>query len=165
MPGHDQVPACPAPFSLELFRQGLERRRSRPLRLIPARTAPDCSGLWTGTTDADCIFYAQDTTPLHQWHIVGHEAGHMLFGHKGTPVDGDEFTRLMFPNLDPALVRLTLARSACTGTEEQEAETFASLLLERIRFPPRAPGLPPAQATLLSRAEAAFTLAPPGTGT
>ena len=35
----------------------------------------------------------------------------MVFDHQGTKADGDELARLMFPNLSPALVRSSLARS------------------------------------------------------
>jgi hypothetical protein len=41
-----------------------------------------------------------------------------------------------------------------------EAETFASLLLDHASFPSPAPGLLPGQAEMLTRVEAAFALAP-----
>jgi hypothetical protein len=50
-----------------------------------------------------------------------------------------------------------LARSAYTDLEEQEAETFASLLLDHIKAPPPpAPPMRPEQAELLLRVEHAF---------
>lgn len=108
-------------------------------------------------SDADCIFYEQDTTQLHQLHIIGHESGHMLFGHRGLPISEGEFAHLLFPDLAPELTSSFLARSAYTDTEEEEAETFASLLLDHIKPAPRAPHLPPHQADLLHRVEGAFT--------
>jgi hypothetical protein len=152
----------PAPFDLERFRANIERHRGRRLRLHAIPTKPDCSGLWIATRDADHIYYASDTTPLHQWHIIGHEAGHMLFGHQGASSGEEDLARLLFPSLDPAMVRAILARSAYTDTEEEEAETFASVLLERARQPRRRPSLPPAQAELLSRVEGAFGTSPRG---
>jgi hypothetical protein len=147
----------PSPFGLEKFRANTERHRGRPLLLIPTNTTADCSGLWIGTTEGDYIFYERNTTPLHQWHIVGHEIGHMLFGHRGTPISDDEFARLLFPNLDPDLVQSALARSAYTDTEEEEAETFATLLLDHIHRLPHPPDLPPGKAEVLTRLEGAFT--------
>jgi hypothetical protein len=147
----------PRPFSLEQFRARLEHQRQRPLQLIPTRTRPDCTGLWIAMADADYIFYEQDTTPLHQWHIVGHETGHMIFDHHGSPITDEEFTRLLFPSLDATLIRSVLGRSAYTDAEEQEAETFASILLDHIKAPPpQAPPMRPEQAELLLRVEHAF---------
>jgi hypothetical protein len=146
----------PRPFDLERFRENLERHRGRPLLMIPAKTPPDCSGLWIGTRDADYILYERATTSLHQWHIVAHESGHMLLGHGGIPIADEEFARLLFPDLDPELVRSTLARSAYTDAKEREAETFATLLLHQVTVQ-QPPGLPPGQEQLLSRVEGAFT--------
>jgi hypothetical protein len=42
------------------------------LALVPAAIATSCSGMWVGTDEADFIFYARDTTPVHQRHIVVH---------------------------------------------------------------------------------------------
>jgi hypothetical protein len=154
----------PEPFDLERFRVSLERHRGRPLLLLPAAIAADCSGMWAGTEEADFIFYAQDTTPVHQRHIVAHEIGHMAFDHRGTKVDGDQLARLLFPDLSPALVRSSLARSAYSDDEECEAETFASVLLGRARARPGASGLRPGEAELLQRIEGAFAPARPGYG-
>jgi hypothetical protein len=151
----------PEPFTLERFREGLERHRGRRLMLVPTPTATNCSGVWVGTEEADYIFYARDTTLLHQWHIVAHETGHMVLGHQGAPIRDDEFARMLFPHLSPDLVRSALARAGYSDPEEREAETFASLLLDRVSAPVPAPGLAPGQAQLLSRIEGAFTTARP----
>jgi hypothetical protein len=86
----------------------------------------------------------------------------MSFDHQGTKIDGDELARLLFPNLGPALVRSSLARTAYSDAEEREAETFASVLLGRARNRPAGPGLQPAEAELLQRVEGAFTPGRPG---
>jgi hypothetical protein len=145
----------PRPFDLESFRQALEHHRNRPLSFIPSRTTPECSGVWLVVQDADYIFYERDTTTLHQWHIIGHETGHMIFGHQQPLSDDDQLTRLLFPDLSPDLVRSMLQRSAYSCAEEREAETFASLLLERIAsdFQPPAPE---ETAAALYRVEGAF---------
>ena len=155
----DMIKALPVPdpFDLEQFRVNLEHQRHRTLKLIPTQTKPDCSGVWIAMSDADCIFYERDTTQLHQLHIIGHESGHMIFGHRGLPISDSEFARLLFPDLPPELVSSFLARSAYTDTEEEEAETFASLLLDHIKPAPPPPQLPASQAALLHRVEGAFT--------
>jgi hypothetical protein len=126
----------------------LEDHRGRPLLLMPGATATGCSGMWIGTDAADYIFYAPDTTPVHQRHIVAHEIGHMAFGHQGSRADGDELARLLFPDLSPALVRsfLTrsvLARSVYSGNEEREAGNVR-LRSPRPREAPNGHGQPPA---------------------
>jgi hypothetical protein len=145
----------PDPFDLEQFRINLENHRKRGLQLIPAQTPPACSGMWIPLADTDCIFYERATTRPHQVHIIAHETGHMVFGHRGEPLGDSELARLLFPDLDPDTVRSALARSGYTDIEEQEAETFASLLLDRIKAPSTS-DLPPEKADLLRRVEAAF---------
>jgi hypothetical protein len=154
----------PEPFDLEQFRVNLEGHRGRPLLLLPAETGTECSGMWVGTEDADYIFYAQDTTPVHQRHIVVHEIGHMAFDHQGSRLGGDELARLLFPNLNPALVQSFLARSVYSDDEECEAETFASVLLGRVKAQQGVPGLRPGEAELLQRIAGAFSPAQPGYG-
>jgi hypothetical protein len=150
--------SIPSPFGLEPFRECLERHRGRPVELILRAMPTGCSGLWLGDDgDADYILCERRTTPLHQLHIVSHETGHMLFGHRGSAVS-TEFARLLFPGLNPEFVQAFLARSVYTEEEEQEAETFASLLLEYAARLPPASGLAPDQAALLGKLEGAFTI-------
>lgn len=51
----------------------------------------------------------------------------------GIPLASGDMVQLFFPDLDPAIVAATLARSVSSAiyspTEEVEAETFATLLL------------------------------------
>jgi hypothetical protein len=154
----------PKPFDLEQFRANLERHRGRPLLLLPDAIATDCSGIWIGAEHADFIFYARDTTVVHQRHIIVHEIGHMAFGHQGARVDGGELALSLFPDLSPDLVRSALARTAYSEYEEREAETFASVLLRRAHLQPAAPELRPDDAEALQRVAGAFSLTQPGYG-
>jgi hypothetical protein len=52
----------------------------------------------------------------------------MLLGH-GAGGNRRGLGRLLAPDVDPALARLVLGRSAYTTAEEQEAEPVASLIL------------------------------------
>ncbi|SRR5216683_1474488 len=148
----------PRPFDLAKFRTELERVRRRAVELVPTTTRPNAPcGLWISMAGADYIFYDDGTEPLHQLHIICHEAGHMLFGHHGSPWNGGEITRLLMPSLDPALVHSMLGRTAYTDAEEREAETFASMILERIIPPPRPrPPMAPEAAEVLDRVESVF---------
>lgn len=83
------------------------------------------------TDTTDYIFYAQDTTPLHQWHIVAHEVGHLLRGHAHASALEDAVARVLMPDLPIDLVRRVLGRSVYDDAEEREAELIAYAILRR----------------------------------
>lgn len=133
------------------------KRQGKPIHLIPESlpTNSPC-GLVVRTEAFDAIFYEQHTTPLHQEHIIGHELGHVLCGHETMPVIDADDSRLLLPDLDPALVQAVLGRTNYTAVEEREAEMIASLILRRSAVrrrgvPARAPA--PGVSPLLSRVE------------
>jgi hypothetical protein len=132
----DSLP-IPHPFDADVFRAALEIRRNRRLVLTAATLPPGCTGLWAASQSADYIFYGQDATPAEQLKAIGHEIGHMTLDHCGTQVSASEFARLLFPHLDPHKVTAALALVSVAAryseAEEAEAETFASVFLERIR--------------------------------
>jgi hypothetical protein len=102
------------------------------IRLRPFRPGADMPcGFWIGTAEADHVYYETATTPFHQTHIVMHEIAHMLLGHRGRMSTWRGAARLLAPDLDPALILLILGRGAYGATEEQEAETLASLILQQ----------------------------------
>jgi hypothetical protein len=127
----------PRPFDVDVFRAALETRRSRRLVLTAASLPPGCTGLWAASQSVDYIFYRRGTTPAEQLRAISHEIGHMTLGHRGTQVSASEFARLLFPHLNPHKVAAALALvpvvARYSESEEAEAETFASLLIERIR--------------------------------
>ena len=64
----------------------------------------------------------------------------MLLGHGGSKGTGRDLADLLAPDVNPALVRLVLGRSAYTTAEERDAETLASLILGQASdFPPQLP--------------------------
>ncbi|MFF4673991.1 hypothetical protein ACFY1C_29820 [Streptomyces sp. NPDC001279] len=67
------------PLDVEELCQALSRRRGRPLylRAVPL-PVPGASGMWVEYDDYDVILYQQETTRLHQEHIILHEVGHIL---------------------------------------------------------------------------------------
>lgn len=122
----------PVPFDLGLFVAWLQRRRGRGIRLCPFRSGADMPcGFWVSTAEADCIYYEMATSPFHQTHIVMHEFAHMLLDHRRRTPTWQGIARLLAPDLDPALIRLILGRGTYGAREEEEAETLASLILQR----------------------------------
>jgi hypothetical protein len=123
---------------LELCRK-LGDQRGRPIRLIAHRIAvPGPFGAWITTGKADYIVYQQDTSKAHQRHIILHEVGHMLAGHRTTAED-DSLVALLtppgdlrerHPGLEPESVRRALQRTSYDTDHEREAETVATIILE-----------------------------------
>lgn len=121
----------PNPFHLGEFLERLAARRQRMIYLHPFESGLGVPcGLWIGTAKADHIFHEQRTTPWHQTQIAMHEIAHMVLGHGSGPQVPDGLTRLLAPDVDPALVRILLDHgSSYCMAEEQEAEALASFIL------------------------------------
>lgn len=150
--------ALPARFDASGLCQTLAQRRGRPIVLRPVTSRAGPCGVWVASPSADFIFYEQDTSPLHQQHIILHEASHLLCDHYAAPVAESELRRLLFPDLHPTMVHSVLRRTTYSAEEEQEAEVLASLLLERISAdsPPASWPPDPEAAALLARLEASL---------
>lgn len=125
----------PAPWDLQVFLQALGEQRDRPILLHPiagSRTTDTPTGLWLPTFEADHIFYEHQTSKPHQDHIVCHEVGHMVLRHQPDPANpGHYLRRKVFQHLDTELVDLVRARTSYQLVEEQEAETVATLILDK----------------------------------
>ncbi|MFC4018965.1 hypothetical protein ACFOW4_13570 [Micromonospora sp. GCM10011542] len=124
----------PEPFDIQRLCDLLGERRGRPIHLVPIKLpAHTVCGMCVPTGEFDAIFFEQDTSPLHQLLIIGHELGHLLAGHRATQVLDPDASRLLLPDLDPQLVQRSLGRSNYAAVEEREAEMIGSLLLRRAR--------------------------------
>jgi hypothetical protein len=121
----------PTPFDVRAFCDAVGDRRGRPVRLCPLASQAGPGGLWAAGARVDYIFYERSTSPLHQEHIILHEVSHLLCGHQPALVSDEERSRLLFPDLDSAMVKRILARTAYPDEEEREAELLASLILQR----------------------------------
>jgi hypothetical protein len=120
----------PVPFDLRAFCNAVARRRGRSIVLCPVAGQAGPCGLWVALPTADFIFYERDTGPLHQQHIILHEVGHLLCNHKAA-ISEAEALGLLLPDVPKQLVRDVLQRGAYSAEQDQEAEMFASLILER----------------------------------
>jgi hypothetical protein len=123
----------PKPFDFEAFVRTIGSRRGRRIELIPVEAQPgNPCGLLVSTDRCDYIFYAANTTPLHQLHIQCHELAHLLRGHGGTSALDTEAAALLMPSLPASLIERVLGRTAYSTENEQDAELLASLIMRRI---------------------------------
>jgi len=120
------------------FCRSLAIHRDRPiyLRSIAGWVGP--CGLWVAGEDADIIFYEEQTSPLHQDHIILHEASHLLCDHVSAEVPEAALPHILFPDLRPDAVWRVLQRATYGAHQEQEAEILASLIRERLAVDPPA---------------------------
>lgn len=115
-------------------------RSGRPVRLAPRRMrVGEPSGFVERLADADVIHFEQETSGLHQAHIVCHELAHLLCGHLAeAPLPGEDTASVELPTLTPEMVRLVLGRSHYDDTAEEEAEVLGAELLRILVLAPGA---------------------------
>lgn len=121
----------PVPLDVGEMCRRVATRRGRELKLFPQDTARDGlpSGLWADMPDRDELYYDAGTSPAHQDLIVLHELGHILFDHY--PAGGlAAVIAAANPEVAGAAHRM-LCRGEYGEQEELEAETFATLVVER----------------------------------
>ncbi|MEV7004666.1 hypothetical protein AB0N62_44895 [Streptomyces sp. NPDC093982] len=121
----------PHPFGIEVFCERIAAQRGRPLHLhsVPGVSGTDAPcGVWIATENADHIFHEAATSPLHQDHIILHEIGHMLLGHRSI-LDGVQTAGSgLFPDIDPVTVVSLLTRASYGTEDERDAERLAGLI-------------------------------------
>lgn len=147
----------PASLDARSLGEALAACRGRPLLLQPVSNGAGPHGVWVAGPTVDVIFYEQETSPMHQEHIILHELCHLLCDHRPTPVSDTDYARLLFPDLHPGTVQHLLQRAGYSTDQEREAELLASLILERsVGTPPSTASAPSAEAELVVRLEAAL---------
>jgi hypothetical protein len=150
----------PTPSDITTLIQFLSRRRGRPIHLIPmALGAAQPSGMSLILPAMDVVVYEAETGRTHQEHIIAHELAHIMCGHAGTASVEDEVARLLFPDLDPGLVRDMLNRADYGDEHELEAEIMASVILRRMNTRPERAGPTPSAEVqeVLDRLEKSFS--------
>ncbi|MFC4518311.1 hypothetical protein [Streptomyces ehimensis] len=124
--------ALPTPCDIAELCARLSDQRGRPIRLVPiAMQAEQPCGLWVASDAVDFVLFEAKTTRPHQDHIIAHELAHIICDHRGITFLADSAIRLIFPDLNPELVRDVLPRSNYSDLQEREAEIMASLILTR----------------------------------
>lgn len=122
----------PHPFRIESFIDALIERRKRRIELVGMTVDQDTPcGIFVGTPEVDYIFYASNTTSLHQEHIITHEVAHILCEHRGMSVVGELVAPLVLRTLSSKLVTRVLGRTVYSDLDEAEAEMLASVILVR----------------------------------
>lgn len=100
----------------------LGEHRGKPIRLIPwALPVPGPFGLWMSRPHEECVFYQEETSRVHQDHIILHELGHILADHG----DGEDLSEL-----GPDFVAKGFRRTCYTEDYEREAELVATIIQE-----------------------------------
>ena len=148
--------SLPDPFDVAEFVSALAARRGRPIEMVPVTAKPNLPcGLLLTTAGADYILYSADTTPLHQQHILLHEAAHLLCGHQDDRSALVSAAQVLLPTLPSALVERVLGRTVYTEPQEREAEIVASLIVSRVSSwsPPPASAHVPSLEALFNRHE------------
>lgn len=106
-------------------------RRGKPIRLVAHPIpVPGPFGVWIATETADYILYQERTTRSHQNHIILHELGHLLAGHRSDTGHDDPMLTELYPDIEPDAVRRALRRTSYDDSQELEAETVATIILE-----------------------------------
>lgn len=125
----------PTPFDLAAMCTRVGEQRGKPIRLMatPMSMGGGLCGMWMGTAAADYVFYEQDTSVVHQQHIVFHELGHILRKHPAARLLGAELAEALAPHVDTSgEAPRVLGRDAYTDDHEYEAELIATFILRRL---------------------------------
>jgi hypothetical protein len=123
----------PEPFDLESLCRRISGQRARPIILLPTPMVfGNLCGLWLGTLKADYVFYEENTSRLHQKHIVCHEIGHLLRLHSASRTLGSDIARALTAVVEPGEVQRVLGRDTYDDDQEFEAELIATLILRRV---------------------------------
>ncbi|MGW1976489.1 hypothetical protein [Streptomyces sp. NPDC001889] len=110
---------------------GESRGRRIELRPFPL-PKPGPLGLWFELPQVDLVLYQQETTRLHQDHIVLHEVmGHILGDHgNDSPAGLAEQYGHMVPGVKASAIRRVMGRCSYDDGQECEAELAATIILE-----------------------------------
>jgi hypothetical protein len=123
----------PDPFDLGDFCTRLSRQLGQSLVLMShSMVIGGLCGAWMRTAKADYVFYEEDTSLLHQQHIVFHEIGHILRAHVPGKELSKDLARTIAAGSRVSDVFRVLGRDSYAEDDEFEAELIATLIMRRI---------------------------------
>ncbi|MCM6775548.1 hypothetical protein NDR87_15270 [Nocardia sp. CDC159] len=117
------------PLRIDELCRRIGEQRGKPIRLIPWQLpVPGPFGLWMSRGHEDCIVFQEETTRVHQVHIILHEIGHILCEHIDD-TGGDDVPDLG-PEFPGDLTRRGLRRTCYDELRERQAEMVATIIQE-----------------------------------
>ncbi|SBW22901.1 hypothetical protein FDG2_3288 [Candidatus Protofrankia californiensis] len=123
----------PPASSIRELLPAVEERSGYSIRLVPAPgdSEQGVCGMWMRSVEGvDYIFVHENTSRVHQDHIIAHEIAHILRDHRGSLafLRANPMTDRLVPTLDPAVVKMMLGRSNYEYEDEREAELIGSYI-------------------------------------
>lgn len=125
--------AASAEFGLDHVVDAVAVERGRSIDIEFAALPPGVCGQRRAYPDRDVIILAPDLPNYER--TLAHELGHIVFSHRGTPVE-ESLHAISDELLAYLLSERNLQSAVADGeheVEEWEAETFAGQLLQRLR--------------------------------
>ncbi|MEN8656330.1 hypothetical protein ABCR94_38605 [Streptomyces sp. 21So2-11] len=118
------------PLRVDELCRRIGEHRDKPIRLIPwALSIPGPFGVWMSRPHEEIIFYQEETSRVHQDHIILHEIGHILADHQDDGGAGEELPALG-PDYPGDLITRGFRRTSYTEDYEREAELVATIIQE-----------------------------------
>ena len=121
-------------FTIYSFVEYLNTHHQYNIDLVPFDLPPKLFGAWLTRRGVNYLFYSKKLPPLHQAHVILHELGHLLSGHKTYELTDQDIQK--FSTGDVSIFQHAKQRSNkdATDPKEIEAEKFAIDLQEKVIF-------------------------------
>jgi len=122
-------------FAIEDFAEWVAKRRGKPIVLQPWEVMPrGVFGLWLSAKESESIYYYDKMPPILELMTLLHELSHIYLNHKTLIVTNalESLVALLLNNEERQVQALSRAIFDRDSREEQEAETMALLLLQRV---------------------------------
>lgn len=120
----------PVPWNIDDLCISLATRRRRALLLHPMNVPALPFGLWYDDGINDHIIYRSTVAGFHRDHIILHEICHMLARHRQLPLEAG--SHVVGGDTDLGAGEIAARVNPYTARQEEMAETFATLILEKV---------------------------------
>jgi hypothetical protein len=122
-------------FTMDGFTTWVQAHLGREINFIPWEMPPGMFGVWLSDADdaVEHVFIAKNASPLHKVHIQLHELSHIICGHPNARLTRTEMQALLTEAMhEPAVLKDALLRAPAKKELEQEAETLAALIQQKV---------------------------------